>query len=213
MQRRSGTSSFEFMSLPKPYYEEPGITIYCGDCRTILPDLPQFDLVLTDPPYGVGYKYNDYDDDPELFKAWMPPFIPIMLAKGNCCLVTTGMKNAFLYPAPKWMLCWAKPGSTRRSSLGGFSEWEPVFVYGKPHAKIYNDLKIMPDCTNHSKETQDHPCPKPINLFQWLVDCGCPEGGQSSILSWEAAQHWLQQSSVAVVPLESKSPRSTARSR
>jgi hypothetical protein len=36
-----------------PYYEEPGITIYCGDCREILPQLGPVDLVLTDPPYGV----------------------------------------------------------------------------------------------------------------------------------------------------------------
>lgn len=42
------------MSLPKPYYEEPGITIYHGDCREILPYLPKVDLVLTDPPYGLG---------------------------------------------------------------------------------------------------------------------------------------------------------------
>ena len=36
-----------------PYYSEPGITIYHGDCREILPSLPKVDLVLTDPPYGV----------------------------------------------------------------------------------------------------------------------------------------------------------------
>jgi site-specific DNA-methyltransferase (adenine-specific) len=35
----------------KPYYEHAGITIYHGDCREILPHLPVFDLVLTDPPY------------------------------------------------------------------------------------------------------------------------------------------------------------------
>ena len=40
------------MSLPKPYYEEAGITIYHGDCREILPLLPKVDLVLTDPPYA-----------------------------------------------------------------------------------------------------------------------------------------------------------------
>jgi DNA modification methylase len=37
----------------KPYYEEPGITIYCADCREVLPHLPKVDLVLTDPPYGI----------------------------------------------------------------------------------------------------------------------------------------------------------------
>ena len=37
-----------------PYYEEDGITIYHGDCREVLPLLGSFDLLLTDPPYGIG---------------------------------------------------------------------------------------------------------------------------------------------------------------
>jgi site-specific DNA-methyltransferase (adenine-specific) len=35
----------------KPYYQDSAVTIYHGDCREIVPDLPQVDLVLTDPPY------------------------------------------------------------------------------------------------------------------------------------------------------------------
>ena len=42
------------MSLPTPYYDVDGITIYHGDCREILPYLPKVDLVLTDPPYNIG---------------------------------------------------------------------------------------------------------------------------------------------------------------
>ncbi|MBU1172978.1 MAG: site-specific DNA-methyltransferase [Proteobacteria bacterium] len=42
----------------KPYYADNQITIYHGDCRDILPKLPKVDLVLTDPPYGVGYRSN-----------------------------------------------------------------------------------------------------------------------------------------------------------
>ena len=41
------------MTLPAPYYDHGGITIYHGDCREILPHLPKVDLVLTDPPYGI----------------------------------------------------------------------------------------------------------------------------------------------------------------
>ena len=41
-----------------PYYTEPGIEIYHGDCRDILPGLGAVDLVLTDPPYGIGYQSN-----------------------------------------------------------------------------------------------------------------------------------------------------------
>ena len=38
----------------KPYYSEDGITIYHGDCRDVLPTLGRFDLLMADPPYGLG---------------------------------------------------------------------------------------------------------------------------------------------------------------
>ena len=36
------------MSLPTPYYDEDGITIYHGDCREILPEVAA-DVIITDP--------------------------------------------------------------------------------------------------------------------------------------------------------------------
>ena len=44
------------MTLPQPYYDRDGITIYHADCRDILPHLApgSVDLVLTDPPYGIN---------------------------------------------------------------------------------------------------------------------------------------------------------------
>lgn len=47
-----------------PYFQENGITLYHGDCREILPQLPALprpDLLLTDPPYGAGLSF-DYAD-------------------------------------------------------------------------------------------------------------------------------------------------------
>jgi DNA modification methylase len=41
----------------KPYYQDEWVTIYNGDCREILPELPKVDLVLTDPPYGIADKW------------------------------------------------------------------------------------------------------------------------------------------------------------
>lgn len=38
----------------KPYYQDNAVTIYHGDCRDIVPTLGKFDLLLTDPPYGLG---------------------------------------------------------------------------------------------------------------------------------------------------------------
>ena len=47
----------------KPYYQDKWATIYHGDCREILPNLPKVDLVLTDPPYNVGIDYGDNVND------------------------------------------------------------------------------------------------------------------------------------------------------
>jgi site-specific DNA-methyltransferase (adenine-specific) len=45
----------------KPYYEEEGITVYCGDCLEVMKQIPDksIDLVLTDPPYGVTQNKQD----------------------------------------------------------------------------------------------------------------------------------------------------------
>lgn len=44
------------MSLPKPYFERDGITIYHGDSLRILAELPagSADCLITDPPYSSG---------------------------------------------------------------------------------------------------------------------------------------------------------------
>lgn len=50
----------------KPYFEDTaaGITIYHGDCRDLLQgymdliDLSAVDVVLTDPPYGIGWSQH-----------------------------------------------------------------------------------------------------------------------------------------------------------
>lgn len=44
----------------KPYYERGGITIYHGDARDVLPDLPSVDVVVTDPPYSVGRSESEF---------------------------------------------------------------------------------------------------------------------------------------------------------
>lgn len=40
--------------MTAPYYERGGITIYHGEALEIIPDLPEFDALITDPPYSSG---------------------------------------------------------------------------------------------------------------------------------------------------------------
>lgn len=40
----------------QPYYTDASVALYHGDARDILPELGlEFDLVLTDPPYGQQF--------------------------------------------------------------------------------------------------------------------------------------------------------------
>ena len=42
-------------------------TLYNGDCFDIMPTLSPVQGVVTDPPYGIGFKYRSYDDAPEKY--------------------------------------------------------------------------------------------------------------------------------------------------
>lgn len=42
-------------------------TLILGDCREVLETVGQVDAVVTDPPYGVGFKYASHDDRPEAY--------------------------------------------------------------------------------------------------------------------------------------------------
>jgi len=43
----------------KPYYRKRGVTIYHGDCREVLPELPKVDMVFMDPPFGHNNNNGD----------------------------------------------------------------------------------------------------------------------------------------------------------
>ena len=72
-------------------------TLYCGDCRDVLPTLPAVDCVITDPPYfKVKGDYWDNEwDKPAEFLAWM---------RGILGLLADRMKpngSAYVFASPQ----------------------------------------------------------------------------------------------------------------
>jgi DNA modification methylase len=155
----------------KPYYEHAGITIYHGDCREVLPSLAPVDLVLTDPPYGIGEEYASYDDTKIGLAELVAQFMPLLL-RFKRILLTPGNGNQWLYPKPDWTLCWYISAGCGRSPWG-FSCWQPILAYG-------NDPTVHLGCQadtfafNEIAEKNGHPCPKPIGLWKALVKRGSP---------------------------------------
>ncbi len=106
----------------KPYFERDGIVIFHGDCRDVLPTIPagSVDLVLTDPPYGIGFvtKTSDfrdseafdrghslrasvlYNDSPEAVREIVRQVFPKLLRRWNRAIVFPGPEMLFEYPLP-----------------------------------------------------------------------------------------------------------------
>ena len=45
----------------RAYYQDDHVTLYCSDCRKVLPELGGHTAVVTDPPYGLGFMGKDWD--------------------------------------------------------------------------------------------------------------------------------------------------------
>src|SRR6476620_1961188 len=100
----------------RPYYEGGGITIYHGDCAEILPSLPEIDLVLTDPPYGIAWgstltKWRERSK--QMTEQWdleRPTELVLLLATLAPRVVIWG-GNFYPLPISRAWLCWYKPDS------------------------------------------------------------------------------------------------------
>lgn len=154
-----------------PYYDDGQVRIFHGRNQDVLPELDPADLIFADPPYGVDIEYGDsyVDEGGDAYGGWLSPIAQSLPSSAPCVLVTPGIWNVWRWPSSQWMVAWTKPGSTRRSSIGGFNEWEPILVYGKGPKRVYQDQIRLPDCVNHASDSGDHPCPKPLRLLHWLV--------------------------------------------
>jgi len=136
-------------------------TLYHGDCLEILPTLPKVDAVVTDPPYGVEFKGEAWDKEiPEIATQ-----LPVMFPKVAVIMGTTA---AWQFPQPKWVACWARPASSSRSKVGGFSHWSPILLYGD--CKMRVDFRSWHAIANAYEPGFGHPSPKPEPVMRWLVD-------------------------------------------
>jgi len=163
----------------KAYYQENGQTIYCGDCREILPELGIYDLVLTDPPYAIEEHYDTYKDtDANLSQLVLEAF-PLIKRSGVVTLLTPGNKNQHLYPEPDWTLCWHIPAGMNIGRWG-FIGWQPILAYGKdPYLR--ESKGCMPDTysCNAAAEINGHPTPKPEKIWKWLCKRGASRATDS----------------------------------
>ena len=91
-------------------------------------------------------------------------------------MFTPGIAHAWEYPQPKWVRLGISLHLLALIEWAGFNAWEPILVYGKPAGRVPLDhYTLVPRNFSRGIE-REHPCPKPIELWMWLLSMLCGEG-------------------------------------
>ncbi len=167
----------------QPYYDDGQITIYLGDCREILPTLEagSVDAVVTDPPFGIGFDYGGYDDNPVEYAALMHEWLALTKQ-----IVGDGpffVWQAMLHCA-RWHQ-WFPPEFRIFAACKGFVQHRPVAVqYAFDPVIFWGDIPKRKDVNLFRRDyhvqmlapfgahrpRRLHPCARPLEQVRYVVE-------------------------------------------
>jgi DNA modification methylase len=145
-------------------------TLYLGDCRDILPGLGKVDAVITDPPYGLGDKWQggggsertSWKFDPSEARAWDGATVDAVLDLVSLApeVVVWGGNYYALPPSRCWLL-WDKKQNDQWTTGQAEMAWtnldRPVRVFR------------FAQCEQASEGEKYHPTQKPLALMAWCL--------------------------------------------
>jgi site-specific DNA-methyltransferase (adenine-specific) len=165
------------MREPDVVLDSGNIRLYCGDCLEILPTLEagSVDACVTDPPYGVGFKYSSHDDKRDGYEDWCKRWFDELKRIAETIAITCGQANVSQWSKvepPRWWLAWWKPAAMGRCVVG-FNNWEPIALYGKAPKGTCDVIRAT---IKPSEDVMGHPCPKPVEWAEKQVSMFVCEG-------------------------------------
>ena len=159
----------------KPYYCDDAVCILLGDCREIVPTLGRFDLLLTDPPYGIGRDRGMGEKGFGLTGVRKPrryaggwdsdrPVDALLLALGaaETCIVWGGnYYTDVLTQRAKWLV-WDK-----EQTMPSYSDAE--LAWTTLDGVAVKMLRYSGNGLLAKEKNRQHPTQKPIALMNWCI--------------------------------------------
>lgn len=175
----------------KPYFQNSRVTLYCGNSLEVLAALEaegrHFDLLLTDPPYGIDQEgnkpsgvnalrakgaYSDklFTDTRDYLIRVVRPIIDNALTLADLGIITGGVGSWDYLPRPSEEGCIFAPASPSFNSWGHQDYW-PIYYYGRPRGNCGEHRRLSHQVTERGFDFR-HPCSKPLGLWKRLMLCG-----------------------------------------
>lgn len=155
----------------KPYYEDKWGVIYLGDCREILPRLDvKVDLVLTDPPWNLGYFQDDEKPWGE-YREWLEDIRDMCLSSGEVVWIFQSTK-AVPYVSDLFK------GWGMFASCKNFCQMVPTVIANAFDVAFFNSsngfvgigrnwhIGQNPNIANTSKH---HPTARPLDTVSYII--------------------------------------------
>jgi DNA modification methylase len=162
-------------------------TLYCGDSAEVMASWPadfRVDAVVTDPPYGIGFPYEGYEDTLGNLETIISAIVPQCLARAARVIITPGVSNVQRYPVADWIGAWTWETTATFGKLG-FSQWQPILYYGRDldgFGSVNGALKsdrihfAGGSAKIDSGAGEIHTCPKPLGFMKRLLTRFTNEG-------------------------------------
>jgi len=172
--------------VSEPYYQDDQVTLYHGDCLE-MPEWLDADVLVTDPPYGIGWQQGDYNGSqrraPERVSSGIQNDSNTAARDGALrwwgrqrAAVVFGSFRAEPPDGVVQMLIWRKPADAGvvGSTTGYRTDTECIYLLGPQVRRVASRSSVLESRCGMARYRSGHPHAKPTaileQLIEWLPD-------------------------------------------
>lgn len=145
-------------------------TLYRADCFEILPRLTAVAGVVTDPPYGIGFRYRTCADQLSEYLEFMPRLVPSLtrIVKGGPCFVWQSPLRASHWPQlfPPGFRIIPACKTYGAGERGPRSRWDAVIYWSERSDLsrwLESDWQVTDLSQPRPRDGNPVPCPKSVS--------------------------------------------------